>query len=326
MPHIMPINTSLEQVAEQLSGLAKPVIESGCRLIESLLGEPCKLAGNILADQIQAWQWTNRIRIAHRAKKLLEKDHLAPKFVPPDFLLPVLENAGNVSDPALQELWAQLLASAVADAKNQHPSFIHILRQLSKGEAVLLSLIAAACFRIEETFDYDSHAKGYVKRSVDPERFPLKRLSCDEATMWFYLSHLSLVGVILPSAEEEVILGKVGSRKEKLGKRRHTFVELTDLGRHFLLACCPRKELLCTTVREPWRIVFQARELADDAVRAASNATDAADEAKNVAEEAKDVAEEAKDTAEIANNLIEDAKRKGKPSVRSAKKGPQRHD
>jgi hypothetical protein len=117
-------------------GVAKPVVETGCKLIENLLGEPCKVAGAMLEDQLYAWQWQNRIRIAERANALLEKNHVARRVLPPGFLVPLLDAAGNVDDPNLQELWAQLVAAAVEKDENVHPMFVEALRSLSNHEAV----------------------------------------------------------------------------------------------------------------------------------------------------------------------------------------------
>lgn len=34
--------------------VGKPIVETGCRLLESLLGKPCKVAGDLLADEMYA--------------------------------------------------------------------------------------------------------------------------------------------------------------------------------------------------------------------------------------------------------------------------------
>lgn len=122
--------------------IGKPVIETGCKLIESLLGEPCKVAGAMLADQVYLWQWTNRIKIAHRAKELLNQNNVAEKVLPPGFLIPLLDKIGYVYQPALQKMWAGLLASACSDDETDETNliFLNILSQISSSQAKIISL------------------------------------------------------------------------------------------------------------------------------------------------------------------------------------------
>src|SRR5688500_1372987 len=93
------------------SGMAKPLLDTGAKLIENLLGKPCSVAGEMLSDQLYFWQWKNRISIAAKAKAMLDNNKIAERVVPPTFLLPLLEAAGNVEDESLQDLWAKLLAA-----------------------------------------------------------------------------------------------------------------------------------------------------------------------------------------------------------------------
>jgi hypothetical protein len=115
------------------------MVETGCKLIESLLGEPCKVAGNMLADQIYAYQWRNRIKIACKAQELMAQSHVTPRVLPPGFLVSLLDEAGNVDDEKLQDMWASLLASAAADEKYVQTAYKTTLSQLSRAEALILS-------------------------------------------------------------------------------------------------------------------------------------------------------------------------------------------
>ncbi|MBU0718301.1 MAG: hypothetical protein KJ749_08640 [Planctomycetes bacterium] len=53
MPNITNTGAAL---GNALVALGKPVVETGCRLLEDLRGEPCKVAGEMLADQVYHWQ------------------------------------------------------------------------------------------------------------------------------------------------------------------------------------------------------------------------------------------------------------------------------
>lgn len=118
--------------------VGKPIVETGCRLLESLLGKPCKVAGDLLADEMYAWQWENRLRILNRTKQKLDEGNVPPRVLPKGFLLPLLDSCGNTEEAELQEMWAQLLTSSVASPEHQHPAFIRILAQLSRNEAALM--------------------------------------------------------------------------------------------------------------------------------------------------------------------------------------------
>lgn len=130
---------AIRELLQPILDLAKPLIDTGCKLIESLLGEPCKVAGNLLADQVYVWQWKNRVRSFARAKAIIDERHIPERVLPPGFLLPLLEAAGNIEEPSLQELWAQLLASGIANDEHLHPSFSIVLSQISVRDAHLLT-------------------------------------------------------------------------------------------------------------------------------------------------------------------------------------------
>lgn len=127
-------------------GVAKPIVETGCKFAESLLGEPLKAAGGMLADRIYAWQTVNRIKIAARTKRLCDVGGVKPRKVASGFLLPFFDKAGNVDDPDLAELWAQLLTSAVRDDAAQHPLFIRTLEGMSRDDALVVRKVARAPF------------------------------------------------------------------------------------------------------------------------------------------------------------------------------------
>lgn len=122
--------------------IGKPVVETGCKLIENLLGEPCKVAGAMLADQVYLWQWTNRIKIAHRAKELLDQNKVAEKVLPLGFLIPLLDKIGYVFQSELQEMWAGLIASSCSNDETDETNliFLNLLSQLSSSQAKIISL------------------------------------------------------------------------------------------------------------------------------------------------------------------------------------------
>jgi hypothetical protein len=133
---------------EKALDLGKPVVETACELIKNLLGKPCLAIGLLLEDTIYAWRWRNRIRIAHKASVIMQRDHVAAGVLPPGFLLPLLEKAGDVDDEDLQDIWARLLASGAESETHRHPAFVTVLHQLSHDDTTVLRLVSAQQVKI----------------------------------------------------------------------------------------------------------------------------------------------------------------------------------
>lgn len=158
------MNSALEKALSQAIG--RPV-DTACKLIESLLGKPFEVAGSALADQVQMWQWRNRVRIAERAHQMIEESGIARRVLPPDFLLPLIRDCGDTSDETLQEAWARLLAAAVADDAAQHIGFVHILKQLAPADAkVLDALVKLGPLKVKERADKLAEATELPKDCV----------------------------------------------------------------------------------------------------------------------------------------------------------------
>jgi hypothetical protein len=171
---VLITESMLAKTLEQILG--RP-IETACDLIESLLGKPFEVAGAALADQVQIWQWRNRIRIAERAQAIMEQRGIARRILPPDFLLPLLRECGDTSDETLQEAWARLLSEAVADETIQHVGFIHTLRQLAPNDAkVLNNLIELGPLDVKERVPKLSEVTGMSPDRVQLSLGNLQRL------------------------------------------------------------------------------------------------------------------------------------------------------
>ena len=78
----------------------------------------------MLADQLYMWQWQQRVNIFHRAEQVMEKDNIAAKMVPNSFLLPLIDAAGNIEGDELQDLWSNLIASALESNSSCQLSFV----------------------------------------------------------------------------------------------------------------------------------------------------------------------------------------------------------
>jgi len=129
----------MSEFPETIAKIVGRPVDAACNLIESLLGEPFKVAGDILSDQVKTWQWKNRIRIAERAQTIMLQRKISQRILPPDFLLPLIRECGDTSDETLQEAWARLLCEAMADDTAQQIGFVHTLKELSPNDAKVLN-------------------------------------------------------------------------------------------------------------------------------------------------------------------------------------------
>lgn len=129
-----------------IKALAKP-IDTACKLFESLLGQPVEVAGQAVADQIQAWQWSNRVRIAEKVESRLEAHSVARRVLLPDFLLPLIRDCGDAGDEHLQDLWADLLVSAIENQDAEHVAFLKTIGQFSPTDARVLKTMLTIGYR-----------------------------------------------------------------------------------------------------------------------------------------------------------------------------------
>lgn len=119
---------------------SQPLMKKGAELLDSLLGEPLKVAGGMLGDQVYAWRVARAATLGANCRAVLDEAGVAPRQLPTGFLLPFIEAAVG-SDPALDQMWAKLLASATASDANQHPVFREVLRRITADEAMIIETL-----------------------------------------------------------------------------------------------------------------------------------------------------------------------------------------
>jgi hypothetical protein len=107
---------------------------------DAILMGPLKEFGGILSDTVGAWRLRNQVRILLGAKKLLEDNRIDPQKILPDVFVPLLEQGSMVSDDGLSEMFSSLLAEHLDPSSQSkiHPSFAHVLSQLSPIDAKAL--------------------------------------------------------------------------------------------------------------------------------------------------------------------------------------------
>ena len=224
--------------------VAKPAVETASRLIENLLGEPCRVLGGIASDTLLAWQWKNRVKIANRAGAIIDAEGIDARQVAPSFLLPWLNSAGNIDEPDLQEMWARLLATATSDAGIQQASFVSTLSQLSRDEAVLLENLCD-----QQWLAFRSHSGDYVLQQTTREistefHNEIEALLHHPSQLGLYISRLCATGLVEDVATSQglQLTPKSGNDPPYLTIPRsdnnpYRILKLTSFGRRFLRIC-----------------------------------------------------------------------------------------
>jgi hypothetical protein len=179
---------------EQFVGIAKPIVETAARLIEKLAGKPCEIVGEMLADQLYMWQWQQRIRIFHRAEKVMETEGIAARKIREGFLVTLLEAAGNIDNDELQDLWSNLVASAAESEEACESYFVETLRGLSPREARFLRLIASEEVRAVSVRPKTSEP--YEYRALQEEKMTLMGFKSSDQ-FWTCATRLQGIGVLV---------------------------------------------------------------------------------------------------------------------------------
>jgi hypothetical protein len=137
----------------------------------------------------------------------------------------------------LYELFEELLARSIDSDRIEeaHPSFIHIISQLSRDEAIILVELKKNDFDIIDTLDLDRENDRFVNLKIEKTTVPKDKLFFPDQVNMYY-SHLeSLSLVSWPVFKQDPILN--GDRQ--VGIRRHSKMNLTEFGKFFVNACVP---------------------------------------------------------------------------------------
>ncbi|RBO11941.1 Abi-alpha family protein [Pantoea sp. 3_1284] len=119
-----------------------------------------------------------------------------------------------------------------------HPSFVQIIKQLTRDEAFLLLSLKTDPFRIIDTLDLDFKTNSFSNRKEESSSIPLAELVSPES-LGIYYSHLqSLSLVSWPVLDQEPLF----QDGRQIGIRRHSEIVLTDFGELFVTACIPPSE------------------------------------------------------------------------------------
>ena len=106
--------------------------------------EPLETVMGILNDRLQFTRWERQLRLAERGREILDQRGIkALRPLPYKLALPILEHASLEENDELQDLWANLLASAVDPSFDGHirSAYIDIIKQMEVIDVHMLRAI-----------------------------------------------------------------------------------------------------------------------------------------------------------------------------------------
>lgn len=151
------------------AGVAAAGTYKALQFFERLLGPAVDELGGALGDKVAGWRARNRIRIAGKAKVILENRGGRAQPTPASFVVPMIEAIGMSDDEALDEMWANLLASGVTNESSRNPAYLTVLRQLTAHEAKLLEDTAEGRAFDEPRHHIKKHFMIFEEEERDPE-------------------------------------------------------------------------------------------------------------------------------------------------------------
>jgi len=113
--------------------------------VSRITTEPLETVVGILNDKLQFMRWERKLRLAARGREIIDERGIEGPLrpIPYKLALPIIENASLEDNDELQDLWANLLASAV-DPKFDgliRAAYIDIIKQLEVVDVHLLSVM-----------------------------------------------------------------------------------------------------------------------------------------------------------------------------------------
>jgi hypothetical protein len=225
---------------------------------DDFLSKPAKQAGEFAEDLVKAIRLLSFPVQYAAAVQDKYKRMLASAFdaVPqerridlqPQTISSILQIAGPIyerikymdENSILYELFEELLARSIDNKRNPEaqPSFIYIISQLSRDEAVILLELRNNDFDHCISFDIESETNRVVNQKIDYCNFPVYKLSFAE-NFEIYWDHLETLGLIGQSMIEDDLIKD--EHNQQTGNKQSFKIHLTDFGRFFVHACVPEK-------------------------------------------------------------------------------------
>jgi hypothetical protein len=137
----------------------------------------------------------------------------------------------------LWEMFEELLLKSMNrdEIDKAHPSFVHIIGQLSHNEAILLYELSQEEFSVIDYMDYNRSTNKFSNRIIEKSTIPTDKMVYHE-NFELYYNHLNSMSLVNWPVEKQTPI-KTGNIQT--GLRRNSKWVLTDFGKLFIEACIP---------------------------------------------------------------------------------------
>jgi hypothetical protein len=141
---------------------------------------------------------------------------------------------------ALWSMYEEVLTKSVDKEQNAsiHPSFTHIISQLSRDEAWILYRLRDRPFNVVDELDYDKKENRFHNRVIIISELPKDELYLSDKVELLY-SHLESLSLVTWPVEKQAPL--LNAANVQTGIRRESKMTLTEFGRLFVSASIPQK-------------------------------------------------------------------------------------
>lgn len=176
-------------------------------------------------------------RIVERIRTRVPENRQQP--APAEIVGPSLQQMQYLGeDNPLWQMFEELLTRSVdsESVSKVHPSFVQLISQLSRDEAVILYRLRTGEFKVIDTLDLNRTEDRFENLVVEESNIPTADL-WQPTQVGLYYSHLSSLSLVeWPVQKQEAIRSADGTQT---GIRRHSTMRLTEFGRLFVAACIP---------------------------------------------------------------------------------------
>jgi hypothetical protein len=206
--------------------------------VSSLLGSPLEEGAGMLQDRLRLARWERQNRLMDRYSEVVRQRNLVGKTcaVAPKFVVPIVEAASLEENDSLQDMWAELLATAGDPSRRDRmrAAFVDILRQIEPADALILLTI----FRAPKS----PSGRPALRHSI------LESLGMDGDALLASLDNLIRLRLVASYVEVKEVVSEVyayGDNDVSTSEASVTHdygydrVYVTTLGVHFVGACMP---------------------------------------------------------------------------------------
>jgi hypothetical protein len=226
---LVPKETIVKLYDDVVSGPAKEVGKIGT--------DTLKVVRLILAPlQIGAALQDRFARMVERISSRVPEDRQTA--ISPELAGPVLEKMTYVIEESeLWKMYEEILTKGIDKDQihSVHPSFGHIISQLSRDEAWIIYLLRDRNFQFIDTMDYDRELIRFFNRKIEQSTIPTAELRMPNQINLYYL-HLQALGLVAWPVDRQESINSGGVQT---GIRRYSTLQLTEFGRLFVQASIP---------------------------------------------------------------------------------------